>query len=128
MTDYIITDTMLHQWRSGCYKDGQINPNNDNCRTCRFEPKSGPREGCCEFDEDEMEKIFRSRPLEEHNPAIEAAEERGYNKALDEFGILHGEDARKFIQELKNSTPLTPKALAMVKRARELAGKGCDLL
>ena len=33
---------------------------------------------------------------------IEAAEKRGYERALDDLGVLHGEDARKFNEELEN--------------------------
>ena len=33
---------------------------------------------------------------------IVAAEKRGYERALDDLGVLHGEDARKFNEELKN--------------------------
>ena len=60
-----------------------------------------------------------------HDTAIaQAAENRGYERALDEFGILHGEDARKFMEELKHPSPLTPEAAELVKRAREIAAKG----
>ena len=63
MTDYRITDQMLRQWRSTCFKAGCNDPNNDHCHSCQFEPKTGPRKGCCNFDDNEMEKIFRSIPL-----------------------------------------------------------------
>ena len=54
---------------------------------------------------------------------IEAAEKRGYERALDDLGVLHGEDARKFNEELKNPSPLTPEAAEVMRKARELARK-----
>ena len=62
--------------------------------------------------------------MKEHDRAIaQAAEKRGYDRALDEFGILHGEDAQKFMDELKHPSPLTPEAAELVKRPREIAAK-----
>ena len=55
---------------------------------------------------------------------IEAAERRGYERAQDEHGILHGEDARKFNEELENPSPMTPEAAEVMRKARrELARK-----
>ena len=60
---------------------------------------------------------------EEHDRVIEqAAEKRGYERALDDLGVLHGEAARKFNEELlKNPSPLTPEAAEVMRKARELA-------
>jgi hypothetical protein len=52
---------------------------------------------------------------------IDAAGRRGYERALDDLGVLHGEDARKFNEELKNPSPLTPEAAEVMRKARELA-------
>jgi FMN phosphatase YigB (HAD superfamily) len=57
----------------------------------------------------------------EYEAAIKSAEKRGYERALDDLGVLHGEDARKFNEELKNPSPLTPEAAEVMRKARELA-------
>ena len=54
---YLIDDEMLMQWRSGC-----INPRSrdeNKCHGCQFDGK-GARKNCCEFDDNEMQKIFQS--------------------------------------------------------------------
>lgn len=54
---------------------------------------------------------------------IVAAEKRGYERALDDLGVLHGEDARKFNEYLENPSPLTPEAAEVMRKARELAAR-----
>ncbi|MDD2246412.1 MAG: hypothetical protein PHC39_04955 [Proteiniphilum sp.] len=57
---YIITDDMLAAWRLGCIQWRDKNPNM-SCNGCDFKGK-GARKNCCEFDDDEMKKIFQSHP------------------------------------------------------------------
>ena len=52
-----------------------------------------------------------------------AAEKRGYERALDDLGILHGEDAQKFNEELENPSPMTPEAAEVMRKARALANE-----
>ncbi len=54
---------------------------------------------------------------------IDAAGRRGYERALDDLGVLHGEDARKFNEELENPSPMTPEAAEVMRKARELAAR-----
>jgi hypothetical protein len=54
--------------------------------------------------------------------AVEAREDER-EKVLGELGVLHGEDARKFNEELENPSPLTPEAAEVMRKARELARK-----
>jgi len=59
MTDqqkYLIDDAMLLQWRAGCIRAAPINP---DCDGCEFDNET---RGGCDFDDDEMQKIFQSRP------------------------------------------------------------------
>ena len=59
MTDqqkYLIDDAMLLQWRAGCIRAAPINP---DCNGCEFDNET---RGGCDFDDDEMQKIFQSRP------------------------------------------------------------------
>ena len=77
-------------------------------------------------DDIRIKKYFAAQKAqqEEHDRVIEqAAEKRGYERALDDLGVLHGEDARKFNEELKNPSPLTPEAAEVMRKARELARK-----
>ena len=43
------------------------------------------------------------------------------NAVLDELGILHGEDAKRFNEQLNHPEPLTPEARDLVARAKEIA-------
>ncbi|MDD3983940.1 MAG: hypothetical protein PHU54_08360 [Candidatus Omnitrophica bacterium] len=45
------------------------------------------------------------------------------NAVLDELGILHGEDAKRFNEQLNHPEPLTPEARDLVARAKEIAKK-----
>ena len=54
---------------------------------------------------------------------IYASEKRGYERALDDLGVLHGEDARKFNEELENPSPMTPEAAEVMRKARALANE-----
>ncbi len=60
---YVITDDMLAAWRSGCIQWRDENPDR-SCRGCSYDGV-GIRKGCCEFDDDAMQKMFQSRPLKE---------------------------------------------------------------
>ncbi len=66
---------------------------------------------------------IRKRPATPVKEQIVAAEKRGYERALDDLGVLHGEDARKFNEELENPSPLTPEAAEVMREAWELARK-----
>ena len=69
--EYIITEEMLQQWRVGCiYPSASIQFDDQKCCTCKYAGE-GFRLHCCDFDDDSMEKIFRSRP---HSPAAPATE------------------------------------------------------
>jgi hypothetical protein len=57
MNQYIITEDMLQAWRRGCP------PSTEDCKTCEYRGK-GKREGCCDFDDNLIEKIFRSHPYQ----------------------------------------------------------------
>ena len=58
--EYIIDDTMLMTWRAGCVRYYEYPE--ATCQKCEFAGKD-QRNGCCEFGEDDMQKIFRSRPV-----------------------------------------------------------------
>jgi hypothetical protein len=58
---YIINDTMLLQWRTGCIRAMiPYNGDGDVCPGCQFDNK---KRGGCDFDDDAMQKIFQSRPV-----------------------------------------------------------------
>lgn len=63
---FIISDDMIRQWRGACIKVAPFQEE-DQCKDCEYRGK-GARKGCCDFDDDAMEKIFRSRP---YNPEQE---------------------------------------------------------
>ena len=54
--------------------------------------------------------------LKEHDAAIR-------NAVLDELGILHGEDAKRFTEQLDHPEPLTPEARDLVMQAKKIAQK-----
>ena len=62
---YLISGKMLRIWRESC-----VNPDNSHTgdtfckKNCGYRGR-GAREGCCDFDDNAMEKIFRSHP---YNP------------------------------------------------------------
>lgn len=61
--EYIITEQTVLMLEQECFRSGgNIAPDKDNCENCPYEPKSGPRKGCCNFDKWEVLKIIRSRP------------------------------------------------------------------
>jgi len=66
--EYIITEDMLRYWKNQCVAE-PAHTNTDECKACQYRGK-GTREGCCDFDDTDMEKIFRSRP-HTHTPAPE---------------------------------------------------------
>ena len=43
------------------------------------------------------------------------------NKTMDEFGILHGKDAKRFHDYINNPPEETPKSKAMIKQAYEIS-------
>ena len=44
-------------------------------------------------------------------------------KLMDDLGILHGEDAKRFNEQLDHPEPLTPEARDLVMQAKEIAKK-----
>lgn len=59
--EYIITDNMIKAWRNGCVKGIQIKFDDSRCLDCEF-CGTGARYHCCDFDDVDVEKMFRSRP------------------------------------------------------------------
>ena len=70
--EYIITEDMLRYWKNQCVAE-PAHTNTDECKACQYRGK-GTREGCCDFDDTDMEKIFRSRP---HTSTPNPCEEQG---------------------------------------------------
>ena len=56
---YIINDLMLKIWRVGCVNLSNPYTNDDKCRRCEYRGK-GVRKGCCDFDDNAMQKIFKT--------------------------------------------------------------------
>ena len=56
---YIIDDDDLAIWRTGCIN--WRSREDTKCYGCEYAGVES-RKGCCEFDDDEMQKIFQSRP------------------------------------------------------------------
>lgn len=57
--EYTIDNEMLLQWRTGCFRaNATFNPDGV-CAGCKFDNK---KRGGCDFDDDDMQKIFQSRP------------------------------------------------------------------
>ena len=90
--EYIITEDMIAAWRTGCVNWRDKNPDS-LCYGCSFKG-SGGREGCCNFNDDEMQKIFQSRPhtstpdccsVEECNNQITKAARKACNATLDKL-------------------------------------------
>ena len=86
MTDYIITEDMLKQWRGNCINLRNPHTNDDICKMCKYRG-TGSRKGCCDFDDNHMEDIFRSRPLSEH--AAEESFEHGRSIAISDMQTQH---------------------------------------
>ena len=70
--EYIITEDMLRYWKNQCVAE-PAHTNTDECKACQYRGK-GTREGYCDFDDTDMEKIFRSRP---HTSTPNPCEEQG---------------------------------------------------
>lgn len=50
-------------------------------------------------------------------------ERKGYIKALDDNNILHGEAARKFIEQVENPPPMSKKQKKFLEECLDLADK-----
>ena len=70
MNQYIIDEEMITSWRNGCVNLLNSHTDDDICKKCKYRGK-GLRENCCNFDDNSMEDIFRSRP---YNPKAERDE------------------------------------------------------
>ena len=87
-TEYIITPNMLLQWRVGCIRAmAPFDPDNKQCIGCKFNSKFG---GGCNFDDDEMQKIFQSRPVSTL-PKGTAPTAEDFDTALKCFGYCGNE-------------------------------------
>ena len=78
---------------------------------------------CRGFIKAELERERRTRP---HTPAptdeqCRICSEAIRNKTMDEFGILHGKDAKRFHDYINNPPEETPKSKAMIKQAYEIS-------
>jgi hypothetical protein len=69
MTQYIITETMLQTWRKGCVNLSNPHTNDDICKKCEYRG-TGVRKGCCDFDDSDVEKIFRSHPYQSERDKV----------------------------------------------------------
>ena len=63
MNQYIINETMLQTWRKGCLNPKIPHTDDDTCKKCKYRGK-GLRKNCCDFDDNAMEDIFRSHPIQ----------------------------------------------------------------
>jgi hypothetical protein len=77
MTEYIIDDGMLAAWRSGCINWRDQNPDS-HCHGCEFNNKK--QLGGCDFDDDEMQKIFQSKPLIKNSFNVSSALDQALNE------------------------------------------------
>jgi hypothetical protein len=81
-TEYIITDDMLAAWRTGCVN--WRSQEDSKCYCCDFKG-IGIRKGCCDFDDNAMQKIFQSHPVSEHEALQKKRDEEVRKDVLDEF-------------------------------------------
>ena len=93
-----------------------------NCSCCSY-PKNDKRYWRYLDDLAAWKLRQQQKTQQEHDTAIR-------NAVLDELGILHGEDAKRFTEQLDHPEPLTPEARDLVMRAKEIAQatrkeKGC---
>jgi hypothetical protein len=58
--EYIITEHLIKSWREGCPRyDSDVHPQ-DKCVGCQYDNKT---RHACDFDDNEVEKRFRTRPV-----------------------------------------------------------------
>ena len=69
MNQYIIDETMLQAWREGCVNLSNPHTNDDICKKCEYHG-TGMRKECCDFDDNTMEKIFRSHPYQSERDKV----------------------------------------------------------
>jgi hypothetical protein len=69
MNQYSITEEMLQTWRKGCVNLSNPHTDDDICKNCEYRGK-GAREKCCDFDDNSMERIFRSRPYQSERDKV----------------------------------------------------------
>ena len=69
MNQYIIDETMLQAWREGCVNLSNPHTNDDICKKCEYHG-TGMRKECCDFDDNTMEKIFRSHPYQSERDTV----------------------------------------------------------
>lgn len=61
---YLIDENTIQVWKNQCINPKQPHTDGDICRACDYRGK-GARKNCCDFDDSDMEKIFRSRPVQQ---------------------------------------------------------------
>jgi hypothetical protein len=66
--------------------------------------------------------------MKHYRKRIEEAEKRGYTQALDDHQILHGEDAKRFIENMGKPNPARDKFLKECKRIRFEIKKASECL
>jgi hypothetical protein len=77
----------------------------NNCAGCEYCPTSGMRKGCCDFGNDDIVRMLRSRPYQsEQDKVLDEAEglaEHYYKAYLDGDPYLEKKDFKKMIAELR---------------------------
>lgn len=105
--EYIITCDMLATWRSGCIQWRDKNPD-AKCYGCEYDNK---KRGGCDFDDDEMQKIFQSHP---HTPArndsdvlkkLQKLVDAFYEYAVDDEDVKILRDGERAIEQLRTHDP-----------------------
>lgn len=67
MNQYIIDEKMIKSWRKGCVNLSNPHTDDETCKLCKHRGK-GMRMDCCDFDDEDAERLFRSHP---YNPQAE---------------------------------------------------------
>lgn len=95
--EYLITDTMLKIWRKGCVNLDEPHTDNEFCKkNCGYRGK-GAREKCCDFDDNGMEKIFRSSPHCRHDKDEQLTENQKTTRLLHK--AAHDYKIRRDVRE-----------------------------
>ncbi len=113
---FLVTEGELDQIKNDC-----AFPETLNCDGCEyagdFDSTKASGVGCMFKGANVLIDEVMKRPLlKEHDVAIR-------NAVLDGLGVLRGEDARRFNEQLDHPEPLTPEARDLVMQAKEIAKK-----
>jgi len=139
---YIIDDNMLMVWRVGCVDPYDPNPDPNHCASCEYRGKD-KRNGCCDFDDDDMQKIFQSNPIKEEY-TVEYQIPRISNKLInglclpdgdcgkcilcDNAGGCLAESSYQVQQALRNALTLTPTLATHYQQRSQDTGKSMQQL